>query len=304
MLKRLSFNWKGLFLWSNHFYGLCATLLAIESVEALFNKMPSIYVLAIIYLSTVVYYTYAYLNEPTDGIYNERGNWYAKNKKYLFLRQGLFTLAILYLAIFKLNVIGLFFAFPFWIKCLLLCSLVIAASYYSPLINSKLLRGIRTWGVMKSASIAWIWTVMCSLIPLLLSMKSETMSFLLTAHFLLYFSQLFIFILLLAILFDIKDLIRDKAEMVHTIVIKYGVDYTIQKLATPLVRAYFIISCIIYYLYHQSIIYLLAQLLLVITVYFVISVIQKAKSIHYNILFIDGLMIVKALVGIVYATYY
>jgi len=39
-------------------------------------------------------------------------------------------------------------------------------------------------------------------------------------------------------------------------------------------------------------------------VYFVISTIKKVKSIHYNILLIDGLMIVKALIGIVYATYH
>ena len=304
MFKRLSFNWKGLFLWSNHFYGLCAILLSIESVEALLNRAPSIYALAFIYLATVVYYTHAYLNEPTQGIYNERGNWYANNKKHLLFRQLAFTLAILYLAFFKLNLVELFLEVSVGIKCMLLFSLLLAASYYLPNFKPNLFNGIRSWGLMKSVSIALVWAVMCSLIPLVLSAQSNAQPFALTPHFLLYFTQLFIFILLLAILFDIKDLVRDREEMVHTIVIKYGVDYTIQKFATPLIRVYFIISCIIFYFYHQTILYLLAQLLLVLMVYFVISVIQKAKSIHYNILFIDGLMIVKALIGIVYATYY
>ena len=304
MPKSITFNWKGLLLWSNHFYGLCATLLSIESTVVFLNQAPSIFTIAFIYLTTLVFYTHAYLNESSEGIYNERSSWYAKNKKYLLIRQVVFSLIIIYLALFKLGSIELFLTASISTKCVLLFSIIISAFYYFPFLNSNFFTGIRSWGVTKSASIAWVWAVMCCLVPLLFTDKLAIQQLIPTTHFLLYFSQLFIFILLLAILFDIKDLIRDKEEMVNTIVLKYGVDETIQKFATPLIIIYFIISFIIYYLYHQTILYLLAQLLLLLMVYFAISTIKKVKSIHYNILLIDGLMIVKALIGIVYATYH
>jgi hypothetical protein len=66
----VTFNWKGIFLWSNQFYGICAVLLAIETNLVLFHKMPNSFLLIFIHLATVVYYTHAYFHEHHDGIYD------------------------------------------------------------------------------------------------------------------------------------------------------------------------------------------------------------------------------------------
>lgn len=303
MLSTSFFNWKGLLLWSNHFYGLCAILLSIESTLILTGSCPSFFTLAFIYLSTVAYYSYAYLKETQSGIYDERSNWYHKHKNYVIIRQVLLVMVVLYIAILKLGGIKIFFSLNASVQSVLLVSLLLSILYYLPNRNTKNIKSVRNWGIAKSISIAWVWTVSCCLLPIILAIKIDNHAIVGIVHCVLYFTQLFIFILLLAILFDIKDLARDKEELVNTIVLKYGVKNTIQKFALPLVSAYTFISCLIYHFFDQSLLYLLSQILLIVLVYFVISIIIKVKSIHYNILFIDGLIIVKSLLGIAYAYY-
>lgn len=262
------------------------------------------FVLALIYFSTVAYYSYAYLKETKSGIYDERSKWYSKHKKYLLIRQLLLVIAVLYIAIIQLWGIKIFFSLSLSIQIVLLFSCLLAFFYYLPIVNCKQLKSIREWGITKSISIAWVWTITCCFVPILFITKTKSPTIFTTTHFILYIFQLYIFILLLAILFDIKDLTRDKEELVNTIVLKYGVQFTIQKFATPLMAMYIFISVLIYYLYHQTFLYVLSQIMLIVMVYFVIAVIKKTKAIHYNILYIDGLMILKALLGIAYATYY
>lgn len=304
MLSSAFFNWKGLLLWSNHFYGLCAIILSIESSLVLLDTLPSLYVLALIYFSTVAFYSYAYLKETSSGIYDERSSWYNKFNRYLLIRQCFLGLTVIYIAVIKLKGIEVFFSLNLIVQVVLLFSCLLSFLYYFPSTKIKQLKSIRKWGVTKSLSIAWVWAITCCLIPVLLTTQGINTNSFSAVHFLLYGFQLFIFILLLAILFDIKDLVSDKEELVHTIVLKYGVEYTIKKFATPLMVVYILISCLIYYLFHQTVLYLLSQLMLILMVYFVIEVIKKVKTIHYNILYIDGLMIVKALLGIAYASFY
>ena len=287
-------------LWSNHFYGLCAALLSIETTLSLLNTLPSLDTICLIYFGTVLYYTHAYLKETPMGLYNDRTLWYLKYQKYLYLRQLLCSLIVLYILFFKLNFIKLFFDLNNTVIGVLFFSFIISILYYFP-VRIKSIIAIRAFGFMKSASIAWVWSVMCCLGPILLNESDTNQASCWTVHFALYFLQQFIFIFILAILFDIKDIPRDKKELVHTIVLKYGIQSTIRKLVTPLVLVYLIISFIIHYFYHQSLFYSLSQLILILTLYFVITIIQKISQIHINILLIDGLMLLKAMMGIMYA---
>lgn len=303
MLSSAFFNWKGLLLWSNHFYGLCAIILSIESSLILLDTLPSLYVLALIYFSTVAFYSYAYLKETSSGIYDERSRWYNKFNRYLLIRQCFLVLAVIYIAFIKLKIIEVFFSLNLIVQMVLLFSCLLSFLYYFPSTKIKQFKSIRKWGVTKSLSIAWVWSITCCLIPVLLTTQGINTNSFSAVHFLLYIIQLYVFILLLAILFDIKDLARDKEELVHTIVLKYGVEHTIKKFATPLMFFYLFVSCLIYYLFQQTVIYLLSQIMLIVMIYFVIAVIRKVKAVHYNILYIDGLILVKALLGIAYTSF-
>lgn len=294
-------NWKGVFLWSNHFYGLCATLLSIETVLALLHQFPSLDTICVIYLSTVLYYTHAYLNETKQGVYNERTEWYQKHKKYFQIRQLILTIILLYIFFFRLNFIELWVDVDYIVLGILFFSFLISILYYFP-IHSRSTIAIRLVGLIKSVSIAWVWCITCCLAPILLTERVTHHIHILTPHFILYFFQLFIFIFILTILFDIKDMARDEEEVVNTIVLKYGISTTIRTLITPLALLYLILSFRIIDTLHQSTIYLWAQFILILILYVVITIIQKIRQIHVNILLIDGLMLLKAIIGILAAT--
>ena len=110
------YTWKGLLLWSNHFYGIAASLLTIETTMLILNQLPSFFLVAFIYIGTLVYYTYAYFNETSTGLYNERSKWYQSNKGYLKIRQIFLILLCISIGVFKLQLIEIFILLSIGLK--------------------------------------------------------------------------------------------------------------------------------------------------------------------------------------------
>ena len=292
-------DWKGILLWSNQFYGICAASLSIASTMYIFHQPPTFFITAFVYLSTLLYYTHAYLRETKEGLYNDRTEWYQYFKGYLVVRQGVLTLILLWLAFFKLDSIHWLLNMGMPAQTILFFSALLSFSYYFPGKYFPSLVVIREWGIFKSLTIAWVWAIACCFVPSIYMLHVG--NHLAITHFqsAAYFLKLFVFILLLAILFDIKDLIRDKEEMVNTIVLKYGVAYTLNKLAIPLLLLYYGLSVLLFLIHEESFPYLCGQMVLVVITFIVIRMIQHIKSIHYNMLLIDGLMLLKGLIGII-----
>jgi 4-hydroxybenzoate polyprenyltransferase len=296
----LRINWKSIFLWSNHFYGICAALLAAESSLMLLHELPSFYTLMLIYFSTIVYYTHAYLQESKDGIYNERTSWYQRNLNYLYGRQLVLTIVIMYIAFLKISVLQQFLIAPVSVKLFLISSVALSLYYYFPAVMPNPKFAFRNKGILKSVSIAWVWTLVCFFSPIWLAPHADFIKIFSSLHYWLFFFQLFLYILILAILFDFKDIIRDEMEMVKTIVVKYGISKTLTKIIVPLLLMYLAISMYILYYMEYDWVYLTIQLVLVALTYIVGKQIVHKKSIPTHILMIDGLMIIKAILSICY----
>lgn len=296
-------NWKGILLWSNQFYGICAALLAVDTGITLLHKVPSVFALLLVYLVTIIFYTHAYLQESNGGIYGERSEWYQKNKNYLNIRQIVFTIACLYLMFIHFNGWLLFWSAGLIIKIILTASFLISAVYYVPYKFLSITLSFRKLGLLKSMSIAWVWAITCCFVPFWIEENSSFSLRLTTIQFWNYFFQLFIYILMLAILFDIKDLFRDKEEAINTLVVKHGVRKTVHSFILPLLFIYAIITLFIYFNEQYKFTYLVAHSILIIATYWVALQIEKIKSIHGNILLIDGLMYFKAILSIVYMTH-
>lgn len=295
----MKITWKGALLWSNHFYGICAVLLAIESNLILFHKMPNIFLLLFIHLATVVYYTLAYLREAHDGVYNDRTTWYQRNAKYLLLRQILFTCLCIWIGLFKLDIFNLFFQSSLWVKCMLLLSIFISVIYYLPKYTIFSLNLFRHNGILKSISIALVWSMFCCFLPTWFSSGENFTQLFITYIFWNHFIFLFLFILVLAILFDIKDLYRDKNELVHTIVSRHGIDFTIQKIIMPLIILMLLFVLVGYILQINRKWQVIINLLVLALTYNAAKKVIHHNAIHTNILMIDGLIIIKALSSIV-----
>lgn len=295
----MKINWKGLILWSNHFYGICAVLLAIESNFMLIQKMPNLFLLLFIHLATVVYYTHAYLQEVHDGVYNERTTWYQNNAKYLIIRQILFICLSIWIGLFKLDILNLFYHATLWVKCIMLLTIFISAIYYLPKYSIFSFNIFRHIGILKSISIAWVWSIISCVLPIWLELHENFTHILNTYIFWDHFIFIFLFILILAILFDIKDLYRDKKELVHTIVAKYGIDFTIHKIILPLLCIQFLFVLLGYMLHVNSGWQFNINLLMLGLTYLVARKVIHYDAIHTNLLMIDGLIVIKAISGIV-----
>ncbi|MEN9381945.1 MAG: hypothetical protein RI940_826 [Bacteroidota bacterium] len=295
----MKLTWKGALLWSNHFYGICAVLLAIETNLILNHKMPDIFLLLFIHLATVVYYTHAYLHESHDGVYNDRTTWYQSNAKYILLRQIFFSCLCIWIGLIKLDFFNLFFRSTLWIKCMLLLSIFISAIYYLPKYAFFSFIIFRHNGILKSVSIALVWSMFCCFFPAWFSLGNQFTQLFSTYIFWNHFIFLFLFILVLAILFDIKDLYRDKNELVRTIVSKHGIDFTIQKIIVPLIILILLFVLIGYMLHINSKRQVIINLLVLGLTYIIAKRVINHNAIHTNILMIDGIIIIKALIGIV-----
>lgn len=295
--KNITINWKGLLLWSNHFYGFCAVLLSIESTMQLQHQFPSVYLLILIHLTTVVYYTHAYLLELKMGGENERVNWYKKNHNYIRLRQFIFTCICLFIALVKLDLFFVFLHSSLFIKLIFFISGLLCIVYYVPNVKSISLRSYRTRGVLKSSAIAWVWTIACCFVPVWIGTTNKLL--LDNGQFVIYFFHLFVYVLILAILFDIKDIKKDQQEAVHTIALKLGATNTVKNIVAPLLILYYFI--IIYWVIcmHRSPMYLIIHGSLITLTYYIAYYIIQQKAIFLNILLIDGLLLVKAIVGII-----
>lgn len=280
----------GILLWNNHFYGIGIVGLSICSSLYLTGQLPSLTFLAMVYFGTVVYYTNAYFNENINEQNKDRAIWYQNNFAYLKTRQrvlGIATAAILIFSIYQnpsllsFNIISLSF---------LGFSLLLSYLYSFPKFQNN--------GLLKSAIIAFVWTIIGAYLPVYFNQSGEfeNMNTIVTA---LYCLQLFLFIFLLAVLFDIKDIKSDLSGNKKTLVIKIGLNNIMPFLVLPYIGTSLIID---YKLANSfsftSIIWLLHYIFYLI-VYLVSKKALTESKISRSILLVDGLMLVKATMGIV-----
>ena len=296
-------HWKGLLLWSNHFYGMCAILLAADACLQLLHVLPSVSILAFIYLSTLFYYSWAYLQEikggnNNEGEKNERMLWYLQNEKYLKWRQWVLLFCLIYLGGPVLHLLPLLLHASIFIKCLIIISGALATLYYLPISWKSSKGNFRKIGVLKTFSIAWVWAMVCSLLPVWLTLQQDLQQRVNPFFWALFILQLFVFIFILAFLFDIKDLQRDQAAQVNTLIVQFGVGQTIRKFLVPLLLLYLAIGIGIVTHFQLGYAHVEADLMLTTATYWVAQIVVHEKGIHRNILLIDGLMLVKAILGL------
>ena len=179
-------HWKGILLWSNCFYGICAVLLSIESTLYIAHCYPSAWAVLLIYLSTVVYYTNAYLNESKQTSFNERIEWYQKHKRYLLLRQISYIIFIGYIALIQLKLFSLVFNAVPAIQIFILVLIILSITYYLPLkkFNNKTFRNI---GIFKSIAIALVWSIVCYIVPIWITIGATNADYFLQSIFYIYF---------------------------------------------------------------------------------------------------------------------
>ena len=293
------------FFFGNYFYGVCAVALSLEStLQQQIPLNPSYYYLAI-FTTTTWYYTLAYISEQTNIIPNERTFWYIENQIFVRLSQRvLFSFSFILLSYFIYTHWGNIFRMSIKQFLLLLFFPIVAVLYYG--INSKIIGAfnLRSIGWMKPIVIALTWAGLVTIYPILFYKITHQLEGTIETRGFLLFIKNVMFVLVLGIMFDIKDYAIDSNHQLKTFVVEHGLRKTIFYLIIPLSSAD-LGSFLIFGLTHQF----STMKILLNTIPFILMILlayslYKRHSILYYLVLIDGLLLVKAICGSVAMIYF
>lgn len=296
-----------LIFFGNYFYGCCTVALAIEANMQQNVPLNSLWFYVLLYCATVLFYIYAYIQEKNTAIaiknttsktLNQRTKWYADNWKFIKFSQAILILicaAICILFLLKYYH-RLFIITPLQYAGLALTGFI-AFAYYGVSFGSFKIN-TRSTGWFKPFAIGLVWATAVTYIPILWYQAESNTPYIFAADNLWFFMKNFMYISLLAILFDIKDYAADHNLKLKTFVVRMGLHKTIFLIIIPLTIVGFISLLIFALLEHFSFLRIFINSIPFILLVIVSWSMTSRKSILYYLAVIDGLMLVKALCGI------
>ncbi len=288
------------FFYGNHFYGLCAVLLSIETNVQLQLHHISAFWYLFAYSATTAYYTQAYLFETDLSVHNPRMQWYTENKKQLKFQQFLFVLVAFYAAtalLWHYHTQLSQLTLPFWLLFLGIC--LLSLGYYLPSPTTKwVLLHPRSSGWFKPFIIGFVWVGMCQIAPIALHCVANQTPRSLTAFDWQFLLTSWLFISVLCILFDIKDYASDANKAIKTVVVRVGLRKTLFSIVLPLTLLSWGLFILYAILWQLSLMRIVCNSLPFVLLLVIAYSLHKRKSILYYLAIIDGLLLVKALCGI------
>jgi len=294
-LKILKFIFFG-----NYFVGLLAVALTIEATVQLNVPFNSLAYYVLLFLAPIVYYTYAYMG-ASKGPHpeNPRTAWYADHSRFIHWSQLIFSLiccGIIAWITYNDYMSILHLPLQYWI----IVGVVIAAAilYYGlvPLVFFNL--NLRNTGWLKPFIIGFIWAATANVLPLIILRIESGTDTTESIFWLFLFIKNFMFCTVNAIMFDMKDYAIDSNSQLKTFVVRFGLKKTIFYVLIPLLVTGIIALSTFAYVMHFSILRYLINLIPFVLTGLVAYSMNKRKKIFYYLIVIDGLILVKALCGI------
>lgn len=295
MLKKIAH----LIFFGNYFYGFCTVALAIEASLQQGAPLNNISFYLALYLGTVIYYTYAYIQERDAPVYNQRTEWYVKHRKLVRITQLLYLIVSAGIGVYLLMLYKekIFIITAGQLVILAVTGLV-SLSYYGIPKRLPDFLNIRNTGWFKPFAIGLIWSTVVTFIPILWSQVEQNTAYQFSPENGWFFVKNFMYISLLAILFDIKDYAADHNRRLKTFVVRAGLRKTIFLIIIPLsllgLVSLLFFAASMHFPWLRIAINCIPFVLLII----VALSMQQRKSIIYYLAVIDGLMLLKALCGI------
>ncbi len=284
----------------NYFYGLCAVGMALETYHTL--RLPiDYYLLLLLFLAVITFYTHAYRyahlghDEAAhqQQFYYQRNLWYYTHYKQLKWLQLLNSLAIGLLS-YKLFVADLELGFTTGDYFVLSITLMAGLFYIG--LGRFSGRNIRAG---KNLIIAWVWAGMVTGLPAAGVNLNVPAAF----SFSLLFVENLLFVLILSIVFDIKDYVTDASKGLATIPTKLGFKKTLQHTIMPLSVILFLVHLIDLFLVNELNTGLKALSLLPFLFLLILpQLLKRRQSLLFYLLIIDGMMLFKGLLGFVLHT--
>lgn len=289
------------FFYGNFFAGICAVMLCVETNMQHGFLLNGMHFYSIIFLGTSFYYTYTYLKNLPNDLFDDRATWYKNNAAHLKQFQNI-------ILIFLIADI-IFFIYKYYTAFTIMSSIqygqiilfpLVAFTYTFNLLPFPELKKLRRIGWLKPFIIGFVWSGFVSVYPIIFyQIQTNTENTIFAMPSGLLWLKNFLFISTLCVMFDLKDFDVDKKEGLKTFAVQFGVQKTIRFIIIPLVII--CITAFAYYIhvnnfpYPRIIMNLIPYLFLIIISY---SLLKKKRKIIFYLFVIDGLMILKAICGI------
>ena len=185
----------------------------------------------------------------------------------------------------------------YWIAIVII--IIAGGLYYGLLPKSFLKFNLRNTGWLKAFVIGFVWACCANVLPLIM-LKIETG---IGYHDSVLWTWLFIknwmFCTVNAIIFDIKDYPTDSNKHLRTFVVRYGLRRTIFSILIPLLIIGLISLSIFAYFKGFGLPQVFFNVLpFILTIYVAYSM-HRRKNILYYLMVIDGLILFKAICGII-----
>jgi len=286
---------------ANYFIGLLAVALCVETVFQLNLPLNSIYFYLFLFCITVLYYTRAYIAPSIVAANaNPRTIWYNQHKQFIKVSQVILTISCIVLGSIEfLPAYKGIFHLPFFYIIMLLSVPLAAILYYGLLPRSVFRLNLRNTGWLKPFVIGYVWAGCVSLFPVVVQIVEHNVRIEKPGFMLWLFVKNWMFCTVNAIMFDMKDYADDANKELKTFVVRFGLTKTIYYILLPLLFIGFI-SFIIFALYnHFGAIPVIINLVPFVCLMFVAFTLHHQKPILYYLIVIDGLLLVKAVCGIV-----
>jgi 4-hydroxybenzoate polyprenyltransferase len=290
-----------LIFYGNYFYGVCAVSLILETSALLKIPFQGYLFHAIAFVATVLFYNYPYARNYSSPATNPRTAWYIANHRRVVKTQIILTLLLIILIAAVLlkhfheieNMSN-----PQWF--LLLIFPISGAMYYGANVMSAR-HNLRRIGWLKPFLIGFVWAGLTTIYPLEYHDVLQATHHQTTLLEILLFLKNIMFISMIAILFDIKDYASDSGSKLNTMVVKIGLRKTIFFVVFPL-TILGVLTFLSYALVHQ---FSLLKMILIMIPFFLLIVVARSlkrrRSLMYYLVAIDGLLVVKAVFGILAA---
>lgn len=286
-------------LFSNSFYGITAVALAVENNLVL--QMPLNYTLfyLLLFCATVAFYTLSYRHDPHPLKGNKRAVWIHENRNQLTRFQYLLTLMILGGGIYYVYLLPPVPLNQLLEYCLLLIIFpLLGFLYYGISFPGFHSIRLRSFGWFKPFIIGAVWAGTVSFIPWLLYHWMHKMVPNPGLPFIFFGLHNWMFISVLAILFDIKDYAADHNSSLKTFVVRKGLRYVIYTIVLPLILLGTSVLVIFFLVEGTSPVSIAFSLVPMFLLGWVALSLSKRRPITWYLLVIDGLMLVKAICGI------
>ncbi|WP_413532163.1 hypothetical protein [Empedobacter brevis] len=281
---------------SNFFLIILSVTLNIETNIKLGLPFNSLAYYLFISAITVLFYLYAYrIPAKLKASNNPRIQFYINHRKSV----KLFSIVLAIIALFS-GVFLAFYSLPNyeiltwkWIVVLFFTALL-AFGYY----DFKLGISLRKSMLLKPFLIGWTWAITTVFLPVLFLMLKNGTHYVLDEKFYFLFAQTFMYCLVNAILFDLKDYEDDSNRNLKTFVVKYGYHFTLNRIILPLIFLGFLSFVVFGIWYGLPLHRILFMLIPIICLAIFAFKLNRPKPILYYLIAIDGMILLKAICGI------